>query len=1062
MYDYRNRMGEAAYHLTHEASRVVIGLTGRHRRIDEYAIAVVFSVLAVASASAQLQDPRDIPVEPDFSAPRPAEPVSATISTRDVLPNPFTNSGFEAGNFNGWGTTDITFPSYGLRVADSVKPGGTSFFTTGPLRGNRSAVHGFSGSGANTTVEIWQDIVLPDEAVYIAFDYRFGTDMRDPGILADAFFNVIIDDFGGGGSFPEQHLIARAPNGEFIKDTGIRTGRVDVRHYAGQSIRVRFNWSVPPGFTGPGLFEFDNIRVEGSTLYSAISNDSMANVSTSTGVATSFGVTGTFFDSMAYDRNTDTVYAVLDTPHLLVTVNQQHGGVKTVGSLTNNFVDGLAFDPNSNTLYGATNGGQLYAIDTASAQMTLIGNIGVGNISGLAYDRFSDTLWASFSGSIYRINTTTAAPTLFMNLGSITTTCLAFNEVDRNLYALEYTNNNTIRFNLDLATLTIIGNTGKNVTGLNGMTYKAPRINSMITGTANSTALYWTGPTGFMGDQLFSTGSITGGLAYNRNDGIIYHTDTAGFLYEILENGTSDFVALDFAISGGLAYDPNSDTLYGTGNSGNLYAIDPSTGETLLIGTQLSSFIGGLAFDRFTNTLYGVNDFPNPNPSTLVTIDTETGAQTLVGQTSHEDLDALTFNEEDGYLYAMEENTSTLVRIDPTNGTSVFIGFFRTAAGTPSFGSVSGLTNLAEAPTQLVEQFENDDNDMSYLRLTFVPDPIDPTVYTGYREHIASWSAGPFTGSILPLGDDAFQKVDFTAGKTFDFFGESYSSVYVGSNGYVTFGEGKSGLGESIINHYTAPRISALFDDLKPQNNVRFRQFWDRAVISWIEVSEYFPDSSNSFQIELFFGGTIRITYLDIEAQDGLVGLSAGGGVPERFVEGDMSNLTLFVPDTDKDGFEDFYELQLNIDPVGGDNDKDGDGLTDAEEFFTYGTNMYLYDGDGDGLSDGEEINTYSTNPFVADSDGDNFIDGEEVAVGTNPNGPGSVPDPATWVDFGYSGPQTGTFVKPYDTILEGRINVPSFGKIRIMSGNTNETIFINKAITIESIGGTTRIGVAP
>ena len=95
-------------------------------------------------------------------------------------------------------------------------------------------------------------------------------------------------------------------------------------------------------------------------------------------------------------------------------------------------------------------------------------------------------------------------------------------------------------------------------------------------------------------------------------------------------------------------------------------------------------------------------------------------------------------------------------------------------------------------------------------------------------------------------------------------------------------------------------------------------------------------------------------------------------------------------------------------------DDRDSDGLLDADESAIYGTNPGAYDSDGDGLNDGEEI-YYGTNPLVADAntiqvdsdedglqdadentiygtqrlnydtDGDGVGDGEEVYLGTNP-----------------------------------------------------------------------------
>jgi|GEM_PF-2208581 len=88
--------------------------------------------------------------------------------------------------------------------------------------------------------------------------------------------------------------------------------------------------------------------------------------------------------------------------------------------------------------------------------------------------------------------------------------------------------------------------------------------------------------------------------------------------------------------------------------------------------------------------------------------------------------------------------------------------------------------------------------------------------------------------------------------------------------------------------------------------------------------------------------------------------------------------------------------------PVGWDSDYDG--LTDAEELATYGTNRYDADTDDDGLNDGPEAAIWgvdwnanpdldgSVNLLDTDSDNDGFSDGVEVNAGSDPADADSVP----------------------------------------------------------------------
>lgn len=63
------------------------------------------------------------------------------------------------------------------------------------------------------------------------------------------------------------------------------------------------------------------------------------------------------------------------------------------------------------------------------------------------------------------------------------------------------------------------------------------------------------------------------------------------------------------------------------------------------------------------------------------------------------------------------------------------------------------------------------------------------------------------------------------------------------------------------------------------------------------------------------------------------------------------------------------------VDPV---TDSDSDGLADAEEDCTFGTDELNPDTDGDGLGDYEEAIVLPTDPLVADGDGDGVLDGDE------------------------------------------------------------------------------------
>jgi hypothetical protein len=90
--------------------------------------------------------------------------------------------------------------------------------------------------------------------------------------------------------------------------------------------------------------------------------------------------------------------------------------------------------------------------------------------------------------------------------------------------------------------------------------------------------------------------------------------------------------------------------------------------------------------------------------------------------------------------------------------------------------------------------------------------------------------------------------------------------------------------------------------------------------------------------------------------------------------------------DSDGDGLTDSEENELGTDPFN--PDTDGDELWDGREVNELGTDPLNTDTDGDALSDGDEVLRRSTDPLNPDTDGDGLLDGDEVRRGTDPLNP--------------------------------------------------------------------------
>jgi len=188
------------------------------------------------------------------------------------------------------------------------------------------------------------------------------------------------------------------------------------------------------------------------------------------------------------------------------------------------------------------------------------------------------------------------------------------------------------------------------------------------------------------------------------------------------------------------------------------------------------------------------------------------------------------------------------------------------------------------------EVFDADDNDLDYQTLTFTPNG-SANFYAVSRTTATSFPTDPAGGTPLSLWGDDFAMVTLAGGMQVSFYGVSYISFYVGSNGYITFTDGDWNNWPTLDNHFSLPRISALFDDLNPSagGTVSWRQLSNRVAVTFENIPRYWSTGSNSFQIELFFNGIIRITHLQIDDAGGLAGLSEGFGTPEDFYESDLS-----------------------------------------------------------------------------------------------------------------------------------------------------------------------------
>jgi uncharacterized protein (TIGR03437 family) len=153
---------------------------------------------------------------------------------------------------------------------------------------------------------------------------------------------------------------------------------------------------------------------------------------------------------------------------------------------------------------------------------------------------------------------------------------------------------------------------------------------------------------------------------------------------------------------------------------------------------------------------------------------------------------------------------------------------------------------------------------------TVTPAPL------GFREEARA------NGSPLILADDDARQVSLPF--LFPFFGTNQASVFIHSDGNVTFEEADVSTGARSLSRAVTgpPRIAALFDDLDPSAGdaaVRTYATPDAFYVTWDNVPEFSVfggGSRQTFQLALLRGGTIEFHYRSTNVSEAVVGIMPG------------------------------------------------------------------------------------------------------------------------------------------------------------------------------------------
>jgi hypothetical protein len=143
--------------------------------------------------------------------------------------------------------------------------------------------------------------------------------------------------------------------------------------------------------------------------------------------------------------------------------------------------------------------------------------------------------------------------------------------------------------------------------------------------------------------------------------------------------------------------------------------------------------------------------------------------------------------------------------------------------------------------------------------------------------HAALYTTNFGTNAGTPSDcDDCFSGAwNFSgAGQNINFFGNVYNGLYVGSNGYVTFGGGAtSWTTEPLNTQAIRPMIAGLFTDLDSRSDVTSNVFVNRSapgeiVVTWDQMGHF----SVNYSVRSTFQLVIRSDQTGVAAGEGQIG----------------------------------------------------------------------------------------------------------------------------------------------------------------------------------------------
>ena len=174
------------------------------------------------------------------------------------------------------------------------------------------------------------------------------------------------------------------------------------------------------------------------------------------------------------------------------------------------------------------------------------------------------------------------------------------------------------------------------------------------------------------------------------------------------------------------------------------------------------------------------------------------------------------------------------------------------------------------------------------LRLAVAVSTYPDFEFVGVGESKGRYSlyVNTYHGTVVPIGDD--DSVPVALARPFFFQGQARNSLFVNSNGSISFGAGDESFDANVPDFLAGPpRISPLWTDLDPtgslgnQGLVVVDANARPAAVHFVSVSEFFSSDPNYFTAELGDFGKVSLKWGPTARGAALVGATQGGGAAD-------------------------------------------------------------------------------------------------------------------------------------------------------------------------------------